>query len=58
MGGALKLALATGIAGVAIYTTFRGQSWWWRLRVRTRVLLSLATVVAFIAVGYIYNGGY
>lgn len=57
MGNAIKYLLAAGILGVAGYTTFRGQGWWWKLPVKTRIIAASVVTLGIVAAGYMYEYG-
>jgi hypothetical protein len=51
----VKIAIALGILAVVSYTFFRGQGFWWRLPMKTRVIVAAVVTVGIVAAGFMYQ---
>lgn len=51
---AVKVVVAVGILSLVSYTMFRGQGWWWRLSMRSRVIFAMFAVLFVVAGGFFY----
>lgn len=51
----IKASVAVGITGLVVYVTFRGNGFWWRLSLRSRLIFAGLGVAVITAAGVFFQ---